>query len=112
MSKAWYALRARTRVRNHNLAHAISDAGWGTFTNFLAYKLEKKGGLLLEVDRWFPSSKLGSSCYYQIDELPLDVREWTCPNCGTHHDRDGNAATNIRAEGIRMLKADGTAVLR
>ncbi|GAC1490983.1 MAG: hypothetical protein NVS2B14_03290 [Chamaesiphon sp.] len=97
-------------VRNHNLAKAISDVGWGIFTNFLAYKLEKKGGKLVEIDRWFPSSKLCSKCYYQIAELQLDVREWTCRNCGTRHDRDGNAATNIRAEGIRMLQTDGTAV--
>lgn len=97
-------------VRNHNLAKAISDAGWGTFTNFLAYKLEQKGGKLVEIDRWFPSSKLCSNCYYQIEELPLNIREWTCPSCRIHHDRDGNAATNIRAEGIRILKADGTAV--
>ncbi|MDP8965076.1 MAG: transposase, partial [Cyanobacteriota bacterium] len=97
-------------IRNHNLAKAISDAGWGMFTNFLAYKLEKKGGKLVEIERWFPSSKLCSNCFYQIDELPLDVRQWTCPNCGTHHDRDSNAATNIRAEGIRMLKTDGAAV--
>lgn len=103
-------LNVKGMVRNHNLAKAISDAGWGTFTNFLAYKLEKKGGKLVEIDRWFPSSKLCSNCYYQIDELPLDVREWTCPHCSTHHDRDGNAATNIRAEGIRMLQTDGTAV--
>jgi putative transposase len=103
-------LHVKGMVRNPNLAKAISDAGWGTFVNFLAYKLEKKGGKLVEIDRWFPSSKLCSNCYYQIDELPLDVREWTCPNCGTRHDRDGNAATNIRAEGIRMLQTDGTAV--
>src|SRR5919202_1391826 len=113
-------LNVKGMVRNHNLAKAISDsealaslrasAGWGTFTNFLAYKLEKKGGKLVEIDRWFPSSKLCSNCYYQIDELPLDVRKWTCPHCGTHHDRDGNAATNIRAEGIRLLQTDGTAV--
>ncbi|MEH2373027.1 RNA-guided endonuclease InsQ/TnpB family protein [Nostoc sp.] len=107
-------------VRNHNLAKSISDsealaslrasAGWGTFTNFLAYKLEHKGGKLVEIDRWFPSSKLCSNCFYQIGEMPLDVREWTCPHCNTHHDRDGNAATNIRAEGIRMIKAEGSAV--
>ncbi len=103
-------LHVKGMVRNHNLAKAISDAGWGTFTNFLAYKLEKKGGKLVEIDRWFPSSKLCSNCYHSIDEMPLDIREWTCSGCGTHHDRDGNAATNIRAEGIRMLKADGTAV--
>jgi putative transposase len=97
-------------VRNHNLAKAISDCGWGMFTNFLAYKLEHKGGKLVEVDRWFPSSKLCSNCLYQVSEMPLDVREWTCPHCGTHHDRDANAAKNIRAEGIRMLKAEGSAV--
>ncbi|BAB74418.1 RNA-guided endonuclease InsQ/TnpB family protein [Anabaena sp. FACHB-709] len=97
-------------VRNHKLAKSISDAGWGMFTNFLAYKLERKGGKLVEIDRWFPSSKLCSNCFYQIGEMPLDVREWTCPSCGTHHDRDGNAAINIRAEGIRMIKAEGSAV--
>ncbi len=110
-------LHVKGMVRNHNLAKAISDVGWGMFTNFLAYKLEKKGGKLIEINRWFPSSKLCSECYYQVDEMPLDLREWTCPHCGTHHDRDGNAAINIRAEGIRMLrqaqqqlKTDGTAV--
>jgi putative transposase len=103
-------LHVKGMVRNHNLAKAISDAGWGMFTNFLSYKLEKKGGKLVEIDRWFPSSKLCSNCYHQVEEMPLEVREWTCPHCGTHHDRDGNAATNIRAEGIRMLQADGAAV--
>jgi len=97
-------------VRNHNLAKAISDAGWGTFTNFLAYKLERMGAKLVKIDRWFLSSKLCSNCFYQMDEMPLEVREWTCPHCGTHHDRDGNAAINIRAEGIRMLQAEGSAV--
>ncbi|MTJ08528.1 RNA-guided endonuclease TnpB family protein [Anabaena sp. UHCC 0253] len=103
-------LHVKGMVRNHNLAKSISDAGWGTFTNFLAYKLERKGGKLIEIDRWFPSSKLCSNCFYQIGDMPLDVREWTCPHCGTHHNRDGNAAINIRAEGIRMLKAEGSAV--
>ncbi len=103
-------LHVKGMVRNHNLAKAISDCGWGMFINFLAYKLERKGGKLIEVDRWFPSSKLCSNCFYQVKEMPLDVREWTCPHCGTHHDRDGNAAKNIRTEGIRILKADGSAV--
>ncbi|VXD10763.1 transposase (fragment) [Planktothrix serta PCC 8927] len=105
-------------VRNHNLAQAISDCGWGTFTNFLADKLGRKGAKLVEIDRWFPSSKLCSNCFHHSTEMPLDVREWICPHCGTHHDRDGNAAINIRAEGIRMLalsavemlKTDGSAV--
>nr|WP_250125129.1 transposase [Chroococcidiopsis sp. CCMEE 29] len=103
-------LHVKGMVRNHNLAKAISDVGWGTFINFLAYKLERKGARLVEIDRWFPSSKLCANCFYQMGEMPLDVREWTCPHCGTHHDRDGNAATNIRAQGITMLKADGSAV--
>ena len=103
-------LHVKGMVRNHNLAKSIYDAGWGTFTNFLAYKLERKGGKLVEIDRWFPSSKLCSNCFYQVSDMPLDVREWTCPHCGTHHDRDGNAAINIRAEGIRIIKAEGAAV--
>ncbi|NEO68615.1 RNA-guided endonuclease TnpB family protein, partial [Moorena sp. SIO3H5] len=96
------------RERNHKLAKAISDLGWGTFVNFLSYKCEKEGKVLVEINRWFPSSKTCSSCHYRIKELPLDVRTWVCPGCGTHHDRDGNAAKNIRAEGIRMLSSSGT----
>ncbi|MEI2581061.1 RNA-guided endonuclease TnpB family protein [Scytonema sp. PRP1] len=103
-------LHVKGMLRNHNLAKVISDVGWGTFTNFLAYKLQRKGAKLVEIDRWFPSSKLCSNCFYQMSEMSLDVREWTCPHCGTHHDRDGNAAINIRAEGIRVLKAEGSAV--
>ena len=103
-------LHVKGMVRNHNLAKAISDASWGMFTNFLAYKLEKKGGRLVEIDRWFPSSKLCCNCYHQVEEMPLDVREWTCPHCNTRHDRDGNAATNTRAEGIRMLQVDGVSI--
>ncbi|OCQ93398.1 transposase [Nostoc sp. MBR 210] len=103
-------LHIKGMVRNYNLAKAISDCGWGMFTNFLSYKLERKGGKLVEIDRWFPSSKLCHVCFYQIGEMPLDVREWDCPNCKTHHDRDENASHNIRAEGIRMLKAEGSAV--
>ncbi len=103
-------LHIKGMVRNPKLAKSISDVGWGTFTNFLAYKLERIGGKLIEIDRWFPSSKLCSNCFYQMSEMPLDIREWTCPHCGTHHDRDGNAAINIRAEGIRMIKTEGSAV--
>jgi putative transposase len=99
-------------VRNHTHPHPllggelegwVSDVGWGMFVNFLSYKLEREGKVLVEIDRFFPSSKTCSQCHYQIDQLPLDVRFWDCPSCGTHHDRDENAAINIRAEGIRML---------
>lgn len=102
------SLNTKGMVRNHKLAKAISDVGWGMFVNFLQYKLDREGKVLVEIDRWFPSSKLCSNCHYQVGELPLDVRTWTCPSCGTHHDRDENASQNIRAEGIRMLSVLGT----
>ncbi|NEO38702.1 MAG: IS200/IS605 family element transposase accessory protein TnpB [Moorea sp. SIOASIH] len=99
------------RERNRKLAKSISDAGLGMFINFISYKLERSGKVLIKIDRWFPSSKLGSSCGYKMDKMPLEVREWQCPECGCNHDRDINAAKNIRAEGIRILSiADGTAV--
>ncbi|PSO47973.1 MAG: transposase, partial [Cyanobacteria bacterium SW_9_44_58] len=80
----------------------------GMFVNFLDYKLKEKGGVLVEIDRWFPSSKLCSHCHYELESLTLDVREWSCPKCGTRHDRDENASANIRAEVIRMLTVSGT----
>lgn len=67
------------RERNHKLAKAISDVGWGTFVNFLSYKLDREGKVLVEIDRWFPSSKLCSNCHYQVSEMLLDVRAWTSP---------------------------------
>ena len=97
-------------VRKQNWAKAISDKGLGTFGNFLAKKWERKGGNLVEVDRWFPSSKLCSNCFHQRTEMPLDMREWTCPHCRTDHDRQGNAAINMRAGGITILKTEGSAV--
>lgn len=68
-------LHVKGMIGNHNLAKAISDVGWGMFTNFLAYKLERSGGKLVKIDRWFPSSKLCSNCFFQVGEMPLDVRE-------------------------------------
>lgn len=97
-------------IRNSNLAKAISDEVLGSFTNFLAYKLERKGGNLVEMDRWFFSSKLCSNCFHQMTEMPLDVRERTCPHCATDRDREGNAAIKMKAEGIKILKAEGSAV--
>ncbi|HEY9726598.1 MAG TPA: RNA-guided endonuclease TnpB family protein [Chroococcales cyanobacterium] len=100
-------LNVKGLVRNRKLSKAISDVGWGMFVNFLAYKLERKEGKLIEIGRFFPSSKKCSCCGHAVDELPLDIREWDCPSCGTHHDRDGNAALNIRTEGIRIIAMGG-----
>jgi len=97
-------LNVKGMVRNHKLAKAIMNCSWGKFVNFLDYKLSQSGKLLVEIDRFFPSSKTCSNCHYKIDKLPLDMRHWKCPSCQLDHDRDENAAKNIRAEGIRILQ--------
>ena len=98
-------LNVKGMTKNHKLAKAISDASWGTLVNFLEYKSARAGKAFVKIDRWFPSSKACSSCGAVCDKLPLDVRAWTCPHCGTAHDRDINAAINIRDEGLRILAA-------
>ena len=96
-------LAVKNMVRNHNLSKAISDCGWGMFCTMLKYKAEWSGKKYLEVDRFFPSSKTCHICLNKVDNLPLDARQWTCSKCNTNHDRDINAATNIREEGLRIL---------
>lgn len=96
-------LHVKGMVRNHNLAKSIADSGWGMFMTMLKYKAEWEGKVYLEVDRFFPSSKTCNVCLNQVGSLPLDVRSWTCSSCSTHHDRDINAAINIRNEGLRIL---------
>jgi putative transposase len=95
-------LSIRNMIRNHSLARAISDASWSEFRRMLEYKADWHGRELLLVDRWFPSSKLCSNpgCAHVAGAMPLNVRTWTCPSCGTAHDRDVNAAKNILAAGL------------
>lgn len=100
-------LNVKGMIKNRKLSKSISDVGWGMFVNFIDYKLKQKDGELIEICRFFPSSKTCSSCGHVLDELPLSIREWDCPNCHTHHDRDGNAALNIRNEGIRIKNKGG-----
>ncbi|WRH67314.1 MAG: RNA-guided endonuclease TnpB family protein [Planktothrix sp. GU0601_MAG3] len=100
-------LNVKGMVKNQKLSKSISDVGWGKFVNFIDYKLKQKMALLVEIDRFFPSSKTCSSCGHILSELSLDVREWDCPSCQTHHDRDENAALNIRGEGIKILTKGG-----
>ena len=85
------------------LGKSTYDNGFGQFRHMLRSKLADRGKCLIEVDRHYASSKLCSVCGYKNTELTLKDRKWTCPNCGTHHDRDENAAINIRNEGIRIL---------
>ena len=85
---------------------SVSDNGWGMFTVFLKYKLEEMGKRLVKTDKFYASSQLCNVCGYKNTETKdLSVREWDCPDCGTHHDRDINAAINIRNEGIRIVFA-------
>ena len=89
-----------------NFGKSVCDNGWGMFTTFLSYKLEEMGKQLIKVDRFFASSQTCSECGYRNSETKnLAVRSWACPNCGTYHDRDTNAAINIRNEGMRVINA-------
>jgi putative transposase len=104
-------LAVKNMVKNHCLAKAISDCGWSEFTTQLKYKAEKEGKIYLEIGRFFPSSKTCHVCLNQVGSLSLDVRSWTCQDCNTKHDRDVNAAINIKDEGLRILRQSSVQVL-
>jgi putative transposase len=95
-------LAVRNMVRNHSLARAISDASWSELRRQLEYKADWYGREVVAIDRFYPSSKTCSACGAVVASLPLNIREWTC-RCGTTHDRDVNAAVNIRAAGLAVL---------
>ena len=86
--------------KNHNLAKSIADASWSEFVRQLEYKSLWYGRELVGIDRWYPSSKRCFDCGHTVKKMPLNVREWTCPECGTIHDRDINAARNVLAAGL------------
>ena len=88
--------------KNPHLAKSISDAGWAEFVRQLEYKSLWYGRELIGIDRWYPSSKRCSDCGHTLKKLPLKLREWTCPECGSIHDRDINAARNVLAAGLAV----------
>jgi putative transposase len=96
-------LNVKAMTKNRKLSKAISQVGWGMLCTMLKYKAEWSGKTYIEIDRFFPSSKTCSHCYYKQKELPLNIRSWQCSKCETIHDRDINAAINIRDEGLRIL---------
>jgi putative transposase len=95
-------LAVKNMLKNHKLAQHIADASWGELVRQLDYKAAWYGRRVVKIDRWFPSSKRCGECGHIVEELPLDVREWDCPKCGTHHDRDINASGNILAAGLAV----------
>ena len=99
-------LNVKGMQRNHHLAQAVGDASFGTFLTLLEYKCRWYGVNLIKIDRFAPSSKTCGQCGYVYKGLKLSERSWTCPECGTHHDRDFNAACNIKEFGLKALPTE------
>ncbi|EJX4187822.1 RNA-guided endonuclease InsQ/TnpB family protein [Salmonella enterica] len=102
------SLKVKNMIRNPKLSKAIADAGWGEFVRQLEYKGEWSGRSVVAIDQFFPSSKRCSGCGYTMPKMALNVRSWLCPECGANHDRDVNAAKNIKAVGLTALAHGAT----
>jgi len=96
-------LNVRGMAKNRHLARSIMDMSFFEFRRQLEYKAAMRGGQVVVADRFFASSKTCSACGHKLDDLPLSVREWACPDCGSIHDRDVNAARNLLAYGLAAL---------
>ena len=94
------SLAVKNMMSNHCLAKSIGDAGWGELLRQLAYKSKWYGRTFYQIDRWFPSSKTCNGCQFVLESLDLKCREWDCPNCHQHNDRDINAARNVLNQGL------------
>jgi len=103
------SLAVSNMQKNRCLSKSISDAGWSEFVRQLEYKALWYGRDLIGIDKWFPSSRRCSDCGYTMPKMPLNVRQWTCPECEVIHDRDINAALNVLAAGL-AVSAHGEAV--
>jgi len=103
-------LKVKNMLKNRKLAKHISDASWYSLIQKLEYKARMQGKHVVKIDQWFASSRTCSGCNHRVDTLPLSVRYWTCPVCSIGHDRDVNAAINIRQQGIIKLRAEGLSV--
>jgi len=99
-------LNVKGMIKNHKLSKHIADASWGTFVTLLQYKCNWYGKELVKVNRFYPSSKTCNVCGWINQDLNLLIREWTCNNCGEHHDRDVNASINILKEGLKIYRQE------
>ena len=96
-------LKVKNLMQNKKLSKSISDVGWSMFINMIRYKVERYGKELIQIDQWFPSSQICSHCHQNDGKKALSIREWTCTHCHKNHDRDINAAINIRNKGLELI---------
>jgi putative transposase len=101
-------LAVKNMLKNHKLAQAISDVSWGSLVSMLKYKAIWHNRKIVQIDRWYPSSKTCSNCNHLMNKMDLSIREWDCPSCSSHHDRDINAAKNILRQGLNIMSGLGT----
>ncbi len=103
------SLQVKNMIKNHKLAKSIADVSWGEMVSQLEYKAEWYGRSLVKINKWYPSSKRCFDCGHIMQKMPLQVRIWTCPECGETHDRDINAAQNVLAAGLAVIACGETA---
>ena len=96
-------LKIQNLMKNKKLSKSIADVGWSMFINMITYKTKRYGKELIQIDQWFPSSQICSYCHQNDGKKALSIREWTCIYCHTKHDRDINAAINIRNKGLALI---------